>query len=56
LRTIAAELAAEMIPTAQGGAKWHASTIKAVLDGQDVAQVSTATASDEGLPGDHTDT
>ena len=45
LRTIAAELAAEAIPTAQGGAKWHASTIKAVLDSQDAAQVRAAAAS-----------
>jgi DNA invertase Pin-like site-specific DNA recombinase len=31
LRTIAAGLIADEIPTAQGGAKWHASTVKAVL-------------------------
>jgi DNA invertase Pin-like site-specific DNA recombinase len=42
LRTIAADLAGEAIPTAQGGAKWHASTIKAVLDGQDAAEVRAA--------------
>ena len=38
LRTIAAELTADAVPTAQGGAKWHASTVKAVLDGQDAAR------------------
>jgi hypothetical protein len=37
LRTIAASLTADGVPTAQGGAKWHASTIKAVLEGQDAA-------------------
>lgn len=35
LRTIARGLIADGVPTAQGGAKWHASTIKAVLEGQD---------------------
>ena len=42
LRTIAAELTADAVPTAQGGAKWHASTVKAVLDGQDAAEVRAA--------------
>jgi hypothetical protein len=37
LRTIAGSLTADGVPTAQGGAKWHASTIKAVLEGQDAA-------------------
>jgi DNA invertase Pin-like site-specific DNA recombinase len=40
LRTIAASLTADGVPTAQGGAKWHASTIKAVLGGQDAAALS----------------
>lgn len=39
LRTIAAALTEERVPTAQGGLKWHASTVKAVLDGQDAAQL-----------------
>src|SRR6185295_18467610 len=39
LRSIAAELTADAVPTAQGGAKWHASTVKAVLDGQDAARM-----------------
>lgn len=34
LRAIAEGLNAEGVPTAQGGAKWYASTIKAVLDSQ----------------------
>lgn len=39
LRAIAAALTEEQVPTAQGGLKWHASTVKAVLDGQDAAQL-----------------
>lgn len=39
LRAIAATLEAAGIPTAQGGARWHASTIKKVLEGQDKATV-----------------
>lgn len=31
LRTIAAGLNDDQVPTAQGGAKWHASTVRAVL-------------------------
>lgn len=42
LRAIAAELTAEAVPTAQGGAKWHASTVRAVLDGQDAAALRAA--------------
>ena len=34
LRTIAAGLNGDRVSTAQGGAKWHASTVKAVLEGQ----------------------
>ncbi len=34
LRAIAAELTAGAVPTAHGGAKWHAATIKRVLEGQ----------------------
>jgi DNA invertase Pin-like site-specific DNA recombinase len=37
LRTIAAHLNAKGVSTAQGGAIWHASTVKAVLEGQDAA-------------------
>jgi DNA invertase Pin-like site-specific DNA recombinase len=40
LRAIAAALTADGIATAQGGAKWHASTIKAVIEGQDAAKVN----------------
>jgi hypothetical protein len=35
LRTIASSLTADGVPTARVGAKWHASTVKAVLEGQD---------------------
>lgn len=35
LREIAATLTAEGIPTAHGGAAWHASTVRKVLQGQD---------------------
>jgi DNA invertase Pin-like site-specific DNA recombinase len=34
LRSIARSLTSDGVPTAQGGAKWHASTVKAVLEGQ----------------------
>ena len=34
LRSIAMGLTTDGVPTAQGGAKWHASTVKAVLEGQ----------------------
>lgn len=34
LRSIAESLNAEGVPTAQGGAKWHASTVKAAADSQ----------------------
>jgi DNA invertase Pin-like site-specific DNA recombinase len=40
LRTIAAALTVEGVATAQGGAKWYASTVKAVLDGQDAARLA----------------
>lgn len=40
LRTIAAALTDDGVPTAQGGAKWHASTVKAVLNGQDAAALA----------------
>jgi DNA invertase Pin-like site-specific DNA recombinase len=39
LRTIAAELTADAVPTSQGGANWHASTVRAVLKGQDAAKL-----------------
>jgi DNA invertase Pin-like site-specific DNA recombinase len=44
LRAIAADMSADAVPTAQGGAKWHASTVRAVLDGQDAASLQAATA------------
>jgi DNA invertase Pin-like site-specific DNA recombinase len=44
LRTIAAGLTADAVPTAQGGMTWHASTIKAVLEGQDAAVLALAAA------------
>jgi DNA invertase Pin-like site-specific DNA recombinase len=37
LRTIADRFNAESVPTGHGGAKWHASTVKALLDRQTVA-------------------
>lgn len=37
LSAIAAQLTADGVPTAQGGAKWHASTVRAVLRSQDAA-------------------
>lgn len=43
LRTIGAALTADGVPTARGGATWHASTVRAVLAGQDAAQVRAAT-------------
>ena len=36
LRAIAADLNAENVPTARGGSKWHASTVKAVLASLDL--------------------
>lgn len=39
LRAIAADLTTDSVATAQGGAKWHASTVRAVLDGQDAASL-----------------
>lgn len=36
LRTIAARLNGEGVPTAQGGAQWHASTVRAVLESPDL--------------------
>jgi DNA invertase Pin-like site-specific DNA recombinase len=46
LRRIAASLAADGVPTAQGGMKWHASSIHAVLEGQDAAKLASAKAGD----------
>lgn len=40
LRMIAAELTADGIPTAHGGAAWHASTVAKVLRGQDAAALA----------------
>lgn len=39
LRTIAAELTTDAVPTAHGGATWHATTIKRVLEGQDAERI-----------------
>jgi DNA invertase Pin-like site-specific DNA recombinase len=45
LRSIAMSLAADEVPTAQGGSKWHASTVKAVLEGQAARTLMEAVAS-----------
>ena len=37
MRTIAAELTAQGVPTARGGTTWSHSTVQAVLRGQDAA-------------------
>lgn len=42
LRAIANALTEEQVPTAQGGKKWHASTVKAVLEGQDARVMGVA--------------
>jgi hypothetical protein len=39
LRAIAHVLTADGVATAQGGAKWHASSVKAVLEGQDATSL-----------------
>ncbi|ORW43336.1 resolvase [Mycobacterium paraense] len=44
LPAIAAELTAGGVPTAQGGAKWYPSTVRAVLNGQDAERVRTEAA------------
>ncbi len=44
LRAIAMRLNASGVPTAQGGASWHASTVRAVLGSQDAALVASNTA------------
>jgi DNA invertase Pin-like site-specific DNA recombinase len=44
-RSIAISLAADEGPTAQGGSKWHASTVKAVLEGQATRTLMEAVAS-----------
>lgn len=36
---IAGALNTDGVPTAQGGRKWYAATVNAVLDGQDAAQL-----------------
>lgn len=40
LRTIAAALTAEGVPTAHGGATWYASTVRKVLAGQDAVAIA----------------
>jgi DNA invertase Pin-like site-specific DNA recombinase len=40
LRAIGAALEADGVPTARGGARWHASAVRAVLSGQDAARVA----------------
>jgi len=42
LRAIAADLNAENVPTARGGSKWHASTVKAVLASLDLDEQAAA--------------
>lgn len=42
LRAIAADLTADGVPTARGGDTWHASAVRAVLNGQDAAQLAAA--------------
>jgi DNA invertase Pin-like site-specific DNA recombinase len=44
LRRIAVGLTADGVPTAQGGAQWHASTVKAVLEGQAAGTLMQAMA------------
>jgi hypothetical protein len=39
LRAIAGRLNDDAVPTARGGATWHASAVRAVLVGQDAASV-----------------
>lgn len=41
---IAAGLNADQVPTAQGGAKWHPATVRAVLAGQDAARLRAEAA------------
>lgn len=40
LRGLATTLTAEGVPTAQGGARWYPSTVRAVLHGQDAAALA----------------
>lgn len=40
INAIARDLTEREVPTARGGAKWHASTVKAVLEGQDARTVA----------------
>lgn len=42
LRTIANQLTAEGVPTAHGGARWHASTVRAVLTSQAADRLAAA--------------
>lgn len=39
LRSLATTLTAEGVPTAQGGRRWYPSTVRAVLQGQDAAEL-----------------
>jgi len=45
LRAIADTLNAEQVPTAQGGGKWHASTVRAVLTSVELDAASASAAS-----------
>ncbi|WP_255219212.1 recombinase family protein [Gordonia amicalis] len=42
INAIARDLTDRAVPTARGGLKWYASTVKAVLDGQDAGQFASA--------------
>lgn len=42
LRALAAALTDEGVPTAQGGARWYPSTVRAVLQGQDAAVLASS--------------
>ena len=47
LRVIATGVTEDAVPTAHGGAKWHAATIKRVLEGQDAARIRAELAGEK---------
>ena len=47
LRAIGDGLTTDAVPTAQGGARWYAATVRAVLNGQVAAQIAAAPLRDE---------
>lgn len=52
LRSIANDLMEEGVPTAQGGARWHAATIRKIIHGRDYDTLGTiATALDDARSG-----